>query len=58
MKQGTHTQSKALAHADENTTGNKAAKNTLGCKGLHEGSNNGEQTAETHTPTSAEVVGL
>ena len=52
------TQSRSLANTNENTPSNEAAKITSRGEGLNESSDDGDEAADSHSPFSAQVVGL
>lgn len=59
FKQGlTLTQSNSLAETNEEPSGHKAGEIALVGKGLHHGSSNGDQAAQTHASATPQKVGL
>lgn len=53
-----HTQRNALAKSNDDTTSNEDANIMLRSKCLHESSDDGHEAANSHTPSSAESIGL
>lgn len=55
---GPSSESHALANANKDSASDEAAEVASWRKGLYKGSDDGEETANKHAPSSSQVIGL